>query len=133
MHDEIRYVCSPENIEASNPLCIYSALEVAVLLDEGKYDFRRLSIMKQENIRDAAETSWCKLSALKEVVSKPCGYCFKYRKNRQESTCHNCPLNCCADLKSFSAMESATSIKDFIAAHKEWCNELGFTEVYGGE
>jgi len=128
MHNETR------NLNSLDVSLIYDDIKAEKLFDSKirKYTHRRLSIMKQENIREAAEQRMILLGYLKETITRLCGYCFKYK------SCVDCPLckknniRCC-DLKCFALMGTARTFKAFIAAHRHWCNKLGFKEVYGNK
>ena len=131
-HESIRSGCS---LNGGN---IYSPTHAERLFYAGTHTARELSIMKQKNIRTVAEGGWSNLGELKCALNKHCGYCFKSGPNKVgRVNCKRCYLYhklgkiSCYDLKSYSGIKSAESKETFIANHRQWCNELGFKEVYG--
>lgn len=134
MHDQIRNTVS---YDKDDPDRVYDP-DLAIDIFNShirKYSHRRLSIMKQENIREAAEKELASLGVLKFIIVRLCGYCFKYG---YAIKCETCPLykkilTRCGELHSFIQMKDARTFKAFLAAHRQWCNELGFKEVYGGK
>jgi len=121
MHDVIR------DKDSDRPeLRIYDYTEAKSLFVSGEYTHRQLSIMKQVNIKNAAESGQYKLGDLKYAVIMTCGYCFKYE-------CDKCPLHRCYTYPSFDTMGNADTLTEFIAAHREWCWDIGFKKVYGGK
>lgn len=87
---------------------------------------RKLSLMKQENIRIAIKNN-ASLSDLKAAIHQRCGYCFKYQ---DDSSCQSCPLvkkigTICTEDIYWEKMKKVKTIKEFAAAHKSWCKKLG--------
>jgi len=122
MHDEIR------NKEANDFTIIYDAHKATKLFKKGKYTPRRLSIMKQENIRIALKTKRFMIWDIRDALDETCGYCFAYF-NRYGS-CVNCPLHKrvkedCIELPEWKSMRHTKIKKEFLKAHIAWCRRLG--------
>ena len=76
-----------DEIRNKDPNCfneIYDMDKAKKLFDSEKYNHRKLSLMKQENVRMAFKENFRKAD-IKDTVARKCGYCFKYQ-------CEFCPL-----------------------------------------
>lgn len=109
-------------------LNIYSSASAEYLFDKGKFKHRKLSLMKQENIRFALRCKRFELEDIKEQFYAFCGYCFK--NVNVNGACLNCPLykrigKECYNDKFWDKMEAAKTKKDFAKYHKMWCKQLG--------
>lgn len=104
---------------------IYNLDKARRLFKEGKFTYRQLSLMKQENIRVMGKGN-ATLRDLKLALEKKCGYCFRYDCWDK----YTCPLYkknnvCCAELPFAEHMVRASTKKEFLMFHKLWCQELG--------
>ena len=113
MHKEI--------ISSEQP--IYDCVKAKLLYSDGVMAARKLSNMKQDNIKKA-------LSKRKE-----CGLCFEFRENTDE--CDDCPIykrtnHACWESNNYGDMLVAGTKALFGKAHKKWCREIGLN-VYKGK
>jgi hypothetical protein len=102
---------------------VYDCAKASQLFESRKYGYRKLSLMKQENIRVALKTNKFRLKVIKDAVKKECGYCFKF-------DCDDCtlPINwttSCIKIIEYSGVRDAKTKKDFALHHKNWCKKLG--------
>lgn len=105
---------------------IYSWRQSYHLFNRG-VNHRKLSLMKQENIRVALQAVSSKhshsLPLLRIALNQACGYCHRY-------TCSNCPIakragESCTYLPEFNKMIDTHSRKEFARHHKSWCKKIG--------
>ncbi len=99
------------------------------LYKDGKYKHRKLSLMKQENIRFAI---WdcASVASLTSVITDVCGYCLRFTNVSGSQECLNCTLGkrlliACCKLSEYTTMKNADTVEEFAKAHKKWCKKLG--------
>ena len=102
------------------------------LFNSGKIGARKLSLMKQENIRLSIKKNT--LATLIWIVKRKCGYCFKY----MDIGCYTCPLSKknkldCDILDEFNLIKGAKTKKQFSNAHKAWCKNWGYGKMTGNK
>lgn len=113
----------------SDKYLIYNSFKAFDLFKKG-YSRKRLSLMKQENIRMALKTNHP--SAL-EVHTDLCGFCFEEDcLSMTKRSCSDCELTRtktrCNQSGFYDIMSSASAHDDtdrFAKAHKAWCKQLG--------
>lgn len=114
---------SPENI--------YDVDKAKSLFERNKIDYKTLSIMKQENVREAIKDKRLSLRTIKEAICDSCSYCFKFSEKR---SCGSCPLqfkkflffmSSCCEIKEWDEMVNARTYDDLLIAHQKWCYKLG--------
>ena len=133
MHDNIR---DKSDLDMINQ--IYDYRKAKQLFIDKKSTHRQLSIMKQENIKEAILSGNYEKCEILEALETVCGYCFKYvNKDTSYFDCIICPLDKkCTRSKEFQLLEkefessSKYDKKLLSSLHKNWCNKLGFKEVY---
>lgn len=91
---------------------------------------RKLSMMKQRNIKDALDGE-IKLSKIRKVAHERCGYCFEYLS----MVCDGCPVviktgQQCHSFSAYFLISEAKSKRQLRALHKSWCKKIGL-DVYG--
>jgi len=103
---------------------IYSVDKARELYRLEQFGSRKLSLMKQENIRMAIKEKYDIDDILGIVISK-CGYCFKQGYNCESCSLYKKYNEYCTKLISYEKMLYAKTIKTFAKWHKIWCQELG--------
>lgn len=113
---------------------VYDVNVAEILYKKGKeYTAKKLSIMKQENIRDALESRGFALKTIKAACGRFCGYCFAFWSS---AFCRSeCPVfkrvdTLCFNLFEWRKMNAAKTKAEFKKAHKAWCKKIGL-DVYG--
>ncbi len=103
---------------------VYDNLVAEYLFNDGKISYRRLSLMKQENIRVALTKPGISLETICWALNSSCGYCFEFE-------CDSCPIH----KKSIEACDggiinitTSKTKKEFAERHKEWCEKIGLWE-----
>lgn len=113
---------------------IYSVVKARRLYDKKIHTPRKLSLMKQENIKKAVLGKF-DLENVQEAISDICGFCFKFRElSILEGNCFTCPIlkklgKKCYELPTWRKMHDSETKKQFITAHKKWCKKIGL-DVY---
>ena len=133
MFDEVRLKRRRKgDIDAAN--MIYDVEKARRAYRRKKLSARRISVMKQMNIQEAAkDDSQFTLKELQGVMYNKCGYCFETESRKVGSSlgCSECrmfKINSTACIKSRSfecAVRFASSKKEFRRRHLEWCRTLG--------
>jgi len=129
MHKEIQGTLHHEKIRGGYSEKIYNSAKAQRLLSK-KYSHRQLSMMKQENIKEALQKRNCRLNDIADALAQKCGYCFKY-------VCQLCPIyrklgKSCIRCPEWNKMRNARTKKEFQKWHKLWCKKIGL-DVYRKE
>ncbi len=96
------------------------------LFDSGKISYRKLSLMKQENIRVALGNPKITLEVICNALGKYCGYCFKFSRNGR---CIGCLIykkqgkHQCSGI--IGHIGNSKDKKKFAEKHREWCEKIG--------
>ncbi len=101
---------------------VYDENKAGYIYDKRKVGYRKLSLMKQENIRVALANPKIELITIKNAIRQECGYCFKF-------VCLNCLLSkkqehngCSNNVKNMLRIKTK---KEFAKRHKKWCKQIG--------
>jgi len=119
----------------SKELPIYDVKKAEAMYKMGRIGYRKLSLMKQRNIKEAIESGKYRIIDILRNINKFCGYCFAY--SHWHLDCLNCPIYNklgvpCHSLKEWDQMERARTFKQLREAHKAWCKKIGL-DVYKRE
>jgi len=111
---------------------IYDECSAEIILSFKRMTPRKLSIMKQENIKEAIEKKM-DIQDIKNAITQPCGYCLRYRK--PGIWCKRCPVyrrlgKECTIIPEWNKMLRARTHKTLRKYHMEWCRKIGL-DVYG--
>lgn len=106
---------------------IYSVDITSALLETGKYGYRKLSQMKQDNIRFALLSHEFLLEDIKTIFRAQCGFCFKFFC--RVTDCRSCPIHKklkrdCIDLPEYNRMVASESKEEFLKLHRSWCKKI---------
>ena len=130
MHEEII-------IEDTEVGRIYHSGIAGICYFNREFNEHVLSMMKQENIREAIENRMG-IQNIKEAIDKLCGYCLKYRKAYILCEVSNgCPISKflnmpCYETKEWKLIMNSTTYKELRDRHKRWCRVIGL-DVYKDE
>jgi len=97
----------------------------------------QLSLAKQYLIRQNLEAMDLEAESCRSFIQNlgihdKCGYCFAYL----EKDCSECPIppriqgTKCYNTDTYRAFQMADTIEELLGLHKEFCNLIGFKEVY---